>query len=109
MRTDFYSFFTQGQSFRVHRLLPSTHAHGESDEKKGQAGVNKYRAQKIASNTHACGDGGRIGDALIQTDRHRLLPSTHAFWRKSVNGKSVCLCAKFYPSSYSSFRVIVFT
>ncbi|GBN94196.1 hypothetical protein AVEN_4790-1 [Araneus ventricosus] len=34
MRTDFYSFLAQGQSFRVHRLLPSTHAHGESDENK---------------------------------------------------------------------------
>ncbi|GBM16931.1 hypothetical protein AVEN_267322-1 [Araneus ventricosus] len=58
-----------GQSFRVHRLLPSTHAHGESDEKKRQAGANKYRAQKIAFNTHARGDSGLVGDALIQTDR----------------------------------------
>ncbi|GBL92474.1 hypothetical protein AVEN_94240-1 [Araneus ventricosus] len=38
-------------------------------KKKRQAGVKKYRAQKIASNTHACGDSGRVGDALIQTDR----------------------------------------
>ncbi|GBM76804.1 hypothetical protein AVEN_85102-1 [Araneus ventricosus] len=38
-------------------------------KKKREAGVNKYRAQKIASNTHACGDSGRVGDALIQTDR----------------------------------------
>ncbi|GBM98560.1 hypothetical protein AVEN_186097-1 [Araneus ventricosus] len=41
--------------------------------KKLQAGVNKYRAQKIASNTHACGDSGRVGDALIQTDRQLTL------------------------------------
>ncbi|GBM05527.1 hypothetical protein AVEN_125487-1, partial [Araneus ventricosus] len=34
MRADFYSFLAQGQSFRMHRLLPSTHAHGESDENK---------------------------------------------------------------------------
>ncbi|GBN57366.1 hypothetical protein AVEN_222887-1 [Araneus ventricosus] len=34
MRTDFYSFLAEGQFFRVHRLLPSTHAHGESDENK---------------------------------------------------------------------------
>ncbi|GBO39718.1 hypothetical protein AVEN_21451-1 [Araneus ventricosus] len=68
MNTDFYSFLAQGQSFRVHRLLPSTHAHGESDEKKKrQAGVNKYRAQKIAFNTHARGDSGLVGDALMQT------------------------------------------
>ncbi|GBN56298.1 hypothetical protein AVEN_29548-1 [Araneus ventricosus] len=63
----------EGQSFRVHRLLPSTHAHGESDEKKRQAEVNKYRAQKIASNTHACGESERVGDALIQTDRQSTL------------------------------------
>ncbi|GBM70059.1 hypothetical protein AVEN_104707-1 [Araneus ventricosus] len=34
MNTDFHSFLAQGPSFRVHRLLPSTHAHGESDENK---------------------------------------------------------------------------
>ncbi|GBN49180.1 hypothetical protein AVEN_116501-1 [Araneus ventricosus] len=34
MRTDFYSFCAQGQSYRVHRLLPSTLSHGESDENK---------------------------------------------------------------------------
>ncbi|GBL77157.1 hypothetical protein AVEN_154070-1, partial [Araneus ventricosus] len=33
--------------------------------KKRQAGVNKYRAQKIAFNTHARGDSGLVGDALI--------------------------------------------
>ncbi|GBN68348.1 hypothetical protein AVEN_34088-1 [Araneus ventricosus] len=38
-------------------------------EKKSQAGVNKYLAQKIASSTRACGDSGLVGDALIQTDR----------------------------------------
>ncbi|GBO18448.1 hypothetical protein AVEN_118234-1 [Araneus ventricosus] len=58
MNTDFYSFLAQGQSFRVHRLLPSTHEHGESDEEKRQAGANKYRAQKIAFNTHARGGSG---------------------------------------------------
>ncbi|GBO24657.1 hypothetical protein AVEN_176794-1 [Araneus ventricosus] len=40
------------------QIATSTHAHGESDEKeKRQAGVDKYRAQKIASSTHARGDG----------------------------------------------------
>ncbi|GBM51341.1 hypothetical protein AVEN_6550-1 [Araneus ventricosus] len=72
MNTDFYSFLAQGQSFRVHRLLPNTHAHGELDEKKRQAGVNKYRAQKIAFNTNAHGDSGLVGDALIQTDRQTV-------------------------------------
>ncbi|GBM96502.1 hypothetical protein AVEN_103398-1 [Araneus ventricosus] len=38
------------------QIATNTHAHGESDEKKRQAGVNKYRAQKIASSTHARGD-----------------------------------------------------
>ncbi|GBM55917.1 hypothetical protein AVEN_55855-1 [Araneus ventricosus] len=38
-------------------------------KQKRQAGVNKYRAQKIASNTHACGDSRFVGDAIIQTDR----------------------------------------
>ncbi|GBO19844.1 hypothetical protein AVEN_271736-1 [Araneus ventricosus] len=52
------------------QIVTSTHAHGESDEKeKRQPGVNKYRAQKIASSTHARGDGGFVGDAIIQTDR----------------------------------------
>ncbi|GBN07039.1 hypothetical protein AVEN_201773-1 [Araneus ventricosus] len=51
------------------QIATSTHAHGESDEKKRQAGVNKYRAQKIASSPHARGDGGCVGDAIIQTDR----------------------------------------
>ncbi|GBL68696.1 hypothetical protein AVEN_243351-1 [Araneus ventricosus] len=83
MHTDFYSFLAQGQSFRVHRLLPSTHAHGESDEKeKRQAGVNKYRAQKIASSTHARGDGGFVGDAIIQTNRQITLTG----WPKILCG-----------------------
>ncbi|GBN52756.1 hypothetical protein AVEN_145177-1 [Araneus ventricosus] len=70
----FLLLLAEGQSFRVHRLLPSTHAHGESDEKeKRQAGVNKYRAQKIASSTHARGDGGFVGDAIIQIDRQSTL------------------------------------
>ncbi|GBO04766.1 hypothetical protein AVEN_210470-1 [Araneus ventricosus] len=51
------------------QIATSTHAHGESDEKKRQAGVNKYRAQKIASSTHERGDTGLVRDALIQTDR----------------------------------------
>ncbi|GBN17247.1 hypothetical protein AVEN_91938-1 [Araneus ventricosus] len=52
------------------QIATSTHAHGESDEKeKRQAGVNKYRAQKI----HVRGDSGFVGDAIIQTDRQ----STH--------------------------------
>ncbi|GBM90842.1 hypothetical protein AVEN_149465-1 [Araneus ventricosus] len=38
-------------------------------KKKRQAGVNKYRAQKIAFNTHARVDSRLVGDALIQTDR----------------------------------------
>ncbi|GBM38140.1 hypothetical protein AVEN_1531-1 [Araneus ventricosus] len=78
MRSDlnayrFLLLLAQGQS-RI--ILPraqiaiSTHAHGESDEKeKRQAGVNKYRAQKIASSKHARGEGGFVGDAIIQTDR----------------------------------------
>ncbi|GBL88392.1 hypothetical protein AVEN_220861-1 [Araneus ventricosus] len=56
------------------QIATSTHAHGESDEKeKRQAGVNKYRAQKIAYSTHARGDGGLVGDAIIQTDRQSTL------------------------------------
>ncbi|GBO18853.1 hypothetical protein AVEN_271801-1 [Araneus ventricosus] len=51
------------------QIATCTHAHGESDEKKLQSGVNKYRVQKIASSMHACGDGGFGGDAIIQTDR----------------------------------------
>ncbi|GBM76036.1 hypothetical protein AVEN_80318-1 [Araneus ventricosus] len=103
MNTDFYSFLAQGQSFRVHRLLPSTHAHEESDEKKRQAGVNKYRAQKIAFNTHARGDSGLVGDALIQTDRQSTF---RRIWPKITYGPTfmtIKLCTKFYPSSYSSF------
>ncbi|GBO37414.1 hypothetical protein AVEN_233986-1 [Araneus ventricosus] len=37
MHTNFYSFFAQGQSFRVHRSLRSTHAHRKSDGKKKSA------------------------------------------------------------------------
>ncbi|GBO14225.1 hypothetical protein AVEN_189554-1 [Araneus ventricosus] len=52
------------------QIATSTYAHGESDEKeKRQAGVNKYRAQKIVSSTHARGDSRFVGDAIIQTDR----------------------------------------
>ncbi|GBM35213.1 hypothetical protein AVEN_175817-1 [Araneus ventricosus] len=51
------------------QIATSTHAHGESHEKKCQAGVNKYRAQKIASSTHERGEDGSVGDAIIQTDR----------------------------------------
>ncbi|GBN64671.1 hypothetical protein AVEN_145092-1 [Araneus ventricosus] len=51
------------------QIATGTHEHGESDDKKRQAGVNKYRAQKIASSTHARGDSGFVGDAIIQTDR----------------------------------------
>ncbi|GBN45403.1 hypothetical protein AVEN_202896-1 [Araneus ventricosus] len=62
MRSDlnayrFLLLLPQGQSrIILHRALiaTSTHAHGETDEKeKRQAGVNKYRAQKIGSSTHA--------------------------------------------------------
>ncbi|GBM22576.1 hypothetical protein AVEN_184000-1 [Araneus ventricosus] len=62
-----------------HIILPraqidtSTHAHGESDGKKRQAGVNKYRAQKIASSTHVRGDSGFVGDAIIQTNSQSTL------------------------------------
>ncbi|GBM43354.1 hypothetical protein AVEN_166098-1 [Araneus ventricosus] len=78
MRSDlnanrFLLLLAQEQS---HIILPraqiatSTHAQEESDEKeKCQAGVNKYRAQKIASSTHARIEGGFVGDAIIQTDR----------------------------------------
>ncbi|GBN60800.1 hypothetical protein AVEN_91046-1 [Araneus ventricosus] len=78
MRSDlnayrFLLLLAQGQSRIIlprAQIATSTHAHGESDEKeKLQAGVNKYRAQKIASSTHARGDGGFVGDAIIQTDR----------------------------------------
>ncbi|GBO43595.1 hypothetical protein AVEN_27135-1, partial [Araneus ventricosus] len=52
------------------QIATSTHAHLESDGKeKRHAGVDKYRAQKIAFITHARGDGGFVGDAIIQTDR----------------------------------------
>ncbi|GBM75333.1 hypothetical protein AVEN_259884-1 [Araneus ventricosus] len=51
------------------QIATNTHAHGESDEKeKRQAGVNKYRVQKIASSKHARGEGGFVGDAITQTD-----------------------------------------
>ncbi|GBM33806.1 hypothetical protein AVEN_208003-1 [Araneus ventricosus] len=75
MRSDLkaYRFLLLDQG-QIRIILPqaqiatSTHAHGESDEKeKRQAGVNKYRAQKIASSTHARGDSGFVGDAITQT------------------------------------------
>ncbi|GBM53393.1 hypothetical protein AVEN_103782-1 [Araneus ventricosus] len=78
MRSDlnayrFLLLLAQGQSRIIlprAQIATSTHVHGESDEKeKRQAGVNKYRAQKIASSTHARGDGGFVGDAIIQTDK----------------------------------------
>ncbi|GBN44987.1 hypothetical protein AVEN_206740-1 [Araneus ventricosus] len=82
MRSDlnayrFLLLLAQGQSRiilpRV-QIATSTHAHGESDEKeKRQAGVNKYLAQKIASSTRARGDGGFVGDAIIQSDRPSIL------------------------------------
>ncbi|GBM11428.1 hypothetical protein AVEN_249163-1 [Araneus ventricosus] len=50
------------------QIATSTHAHGELDEKKSQAGV-KYLAQKIASSTYARGDSGLVRDVIIQTDR----------------------------------------
>ncbi|GBM87686.1 hypothetical protein AVEN_1145-1 [Araneus ventricosus] len=79
MRSDlnayrFLLLLAQGQS-RI--MLPraqmatSTHAHGESNEKEmHRAGLNKYRAHKTALCTHARGDGGFVGDTIIQTDRH---------------------------------------
>ncbi|GBN66766.1 hypothetical protein AVEN_230365-1 [Araneus ventricosus] len=69
MRSDlnayrFLLLLAQGQSriiLQRAQIATGTHAHGESDEKeKRQAGVNKYRAQKIASSTHACGDGDSL-------------------------------------------------
>ncbi|GBN58979.1 hypothetical protein AVEN_37104-1 [Araneus ventricosus] len=78
MRSDlnayrFLLLLAQGQSRIIlprAQIAASTHAHGESDEReKRQAGVGKYRAQKIASSAHARGDGGFVGDAIIQTDR----------------------------------------
>ncbi|GBM55476.1 hypothetical protein AVEN_27834-1 [Araneus ventricosus] len=78
MRSDlnayrFLLLLAQGQSsiiLPLAQIVTSTHAHGESDEKeKRQAGVNKYRAHKIASSTHAHEEGGFVGDAIIQTDR----------------------------------------
>ncbi|GBO31587.1 hypothetical protein AVEN_129096-1 [Araneus ventricosus] len=77
MRSDlnayrFLLLLAQGQNRTIlprPQIATSTHAHGESDEKeKRQAGVNKYRAQKIAPSTHACGDGGFVSDAIIPTD-----------------------------------------
>ncbi|GBN09293.1 hypothetical protein AVEN_37535-1 [Araneus ventricosus] len=50
MRTDFYSFLAQGQYFRVHRLLPSTHAHGESDD--GGSDENKSAKQESINIVH---------------------------------------------------------
>ncbi|GBM49006.1 hypothetical protein AVEN_55214-1 [Araneus ventricosus] len=38
------------------KIATSTHAYGELEKNKSQAGVNQYRAQKIASSTHARGD-----------------------------------------------------
>ncbi|GBN88442.1 hypothetical protein AVEN_163793-1 [Araneus ventricosus] len=61
MRTDFYPCWLKDKSYTIVprvQIATSTHAHGESDEKKRQVGVNKYRAQKIASSTPARGDGG---------------------------------------------------
>ncbi|GBN78521.1 hypothetical protein AVEN_7147-1 [Araneus ventricosus] len=78
MRSDLNAYrfllsLAQGQSLIIlprAQIATSTHAHGEQDEKeKRQAGVNKYRAQNIASSRHARGDGGYVGDAVIQTDR----------------------------------------
>ncbi|GBM46535.1 hypothetical protein AVEN_17923-1 [Araneus ventricosus] len=78
MRSDlnahrFLLLLAQGQSrinLPLAQFATSTHAHGELDEKeKCKAGVNKYRAQKIAYSTHARGEGGFVGDAIIQTDR----------------------------------------
>ncbi|GBM88521.1 hypothetical protein AVEN_113583-1 [Araneus ventricosus] len=77
MRSDlneyrFLLLLAQGQSRIIllrAQIATSTHALGESDEKKRQTGINKYRAQKIAARTHARGDGGFVGDAIIQTDR----------------------------------------
>ncbi|GBN09974.1 hypothetical protein AVEN_159695-1 [Araneus ventricosus] len=78
MRSDlnayrFVLLLAQGQSRIIlprAQIATSTHAHVESDEKeKRQAGVNKYPAQKIASSTHARGDSGFVGDAIMQTDR----------------------------------------
>ncbi|GBN58959.1 hypothetical protein AVEN_211645-1, partial [Araneus ventricosus] len=79
MRSDlnayrFLLLLAQGQSRiilpRAQIAATSTHAHGESDEKeKRQTGVNKYRSQKIASSTHARGDGGFVGDTIIKTDK----------------------------------------
>ncbi|GBN59513.1 hypothetical protein AVEN_260853-1 [Araneus ventricosus] len=74
MRSDlnayrFLLLLAQGQSriiLPLAQIATSTHAHGESDEKeKRQSRVNKYRAQKIESSTHACGDNGFVGDAII--------------------------------------------
>ncbi|GBN89422.1 hypothetical protein AVEN_64713-1 [Araneus ventricosus] len=71
MRSDlnayrFLLLLAQGQSRIIlprPQIATSTHAHGESDEKeKRQAGVNKYRAQKITSNTHA--RGNRCAESL---------------------------------------------
>ncbi|GBM09938.1 hypothetical protein AVEN_86820-1 [Araneus ventricosus] len=78
MRSDLnaYRFLLLLAQRQSHIIIPrvqiatSTHAHGKSDEKeKHQAGVNKYRALKIASSTHARGDSGFVGDAIIQTGR----------------------------------------
>ncbi|GBM14829.1 hypothetical protein AVEN_255886-1 [Araneus ventricosus] len=78
MRSDLNAYrslllLAQGQSRIIlprAQIATSTHAHGEADEKeKRQAGVNKYRAQKIASSTHARGEGRFVGDAIIQTNR----------------------------------------
>ncbi|GBM86607.1 hypothetical protein AVEN_153036-1 [Araneus ventricosus] len=72
----FLLLLAQGQShiiFPRAQIATSTHALGESDLKKRQAGVNKHSAQKIASNTHGRGDTEFVGDAIIQTDRQSTL------------------------------------
>ncbi|GBN58897.1 hypothetical protein AVEN_171981-1 [Araneus ventricosus] len=76
MNTDFYTFLAQGQSFRMHRLLPSTHAHGEADEKKHQAGVSKYRAQILDCVQYACAWRLRTRWRCAYTDRQRVNPLT---------------------------------
>ncbi|GBO44796.1 hypothetical protein AVEN_70327-1 [Araneus ventricosus] len=74
MRSDlnayrFLLLLAQGQSHIIlsrAQIATSTLALGESDLKKRQSGVNKYRSQKIASSTHARGDSGFVGDAIIR-------------------------------------------
>ncbi|GBO37805.1 hypothetical protein AVEN_18986-1 [Araneus ventricosus] len=65
----FLLLLAQGQSRIILPRAPVRMRKENRMKEKRQAGVNKYRAQKIASSTHACGDSGFVGDALIQTDR----------------------------------------